>query len=223
MSEGLERGQPWWPREGDTVPEGTLRTVWGLGAGDGLRVVGMAVPVLGLSLSPPPLEELVTAAPQHPVPFCPLTPGVWRHSGPAARAGTPHGDRGVLVRLAVLRWLSPSLSPSLSPMELPHPRASPANVGSVLFFSFSPGATHPTAYLNVSRQCQLLVHKCILGKKRKRKKKFKKKNFQFITCNHIYKYINIYIKKCLFAKNKIVLTVNYLIINSRFVTICSFC
>lgn len=101
------------------------------------------------------------------------------------------------------------------PLGLAH-----VNAGTVLFFSFSPRDTPPTAYPNVSRRCQLLVHKCILGKKAKWKKK--KKNFQFITCNHIYKYINIYIKKCLFAKNKIVLTVNYLIINSRFVTICSF-
>lgn len=77
----------------------------------------------------------------------------------------------------------------------PRPGASltPRNPGSILFFSFSPCDTHPTAYPNVSRRCQLLVHKCILGKKLKQKKKKKgKKNFQIITCNHIYKYINIY-------------------------------
>lgn len=76
--------------------------------------------------------------------------------------------------------------------------------GSVLFFSFPPGATRPTAQPDVSRRCQLLVHKCILGgvwgwgreEGRKRQKKPReKKKIQFITCNHIYKYINIYIKR----------------------------
>lgn len=132
--------------------------------------------------------------------------------------GNPRHQHHTLARLAVSHQLQPRW------MELPRPGASltPRNLGSILFFSFSPRDTHPMAYPNVSRQCQLLVHKCILGKKLKQKKKERKKNFQFITCNHIYKYINIYIKKCLFAKNKIVLTVNYLIINSRFVMICSF-
>lgn len=64
-SEGLERGQPWWPRGGGTIPEGTPGTVWGLGAGDGLRAVGTAVPVLGLSPSPSELGGApVTAAPR---------------------------------------------------------------------------------------------------------------------------------------------------------------
>lgn len=135
--------------------------------------------------------------------------------------GNPGHWHHALARLAVPLQLWPRW------MELPGPGAAltPRNLGSILFFSFSPCDTHPTAYPNVSRRCQLLVHKCILGKKLKQKKKNqkkRKKNFQFITCNHIYKYINIYIKKCLFAKNKIVLTVNYLIINSRFVMICSF-
>lgn len=29
-SEGQERGQPRWPRRGDTIPEGTPGTVWGV-------------------------------------------------------------------------------------------------------------------------------------------------------------------------------------------------
>lgn len=128
-------------------------------------------------------------------------------------APTPRpGEVGCVTPAPAMGWSCPGLE-HLSP---------PRNPGSILFFSFFPRDTHPTAYPNVSRQCQLLVHKCILGKKLTQKKKKGKKNFQFITCNHIYKYINIYIKKCLFAKNKIVLTVNYLIINSRFVMICSF-
>lgn len=85
--------------------------------------------------------------------------------------GNPWHQHRTLVRMAVPHQLRPRW------MELPRPGASltPRNLGSILFFSFSPRDTHPTAYPNVSRRCQLLVHKCILGKKLKQEKKLKNK------------------------------------------------
>lgn len=122
----------------------------------------------------------------------------WEQAWTASLWGRPHGKLGswgtgepsaptpALVRLAVSHQLRPWW------MELPEPGASPTprNLGSILFFSFSPRDTHPMAYPNVSRRCQLLVHKCILGKKLKQKKK-QKKGKKIFNLSLVTIYINI--------------------------------
>lgn len=100
--------------------------------------------------------------------------------------GNPQHQHHSLARLAVSHQLQPRW------MELPGPGASltPRNPGSILFFSFSPCDTHPMAYPNVSRRCQLLVDKCILGKKLKQKKN-KKKGKKIFNLSLVTIYINI--------------------------------
>lgn len=112
--------------------------------------------------------------------------GGWR--GQETLGATAVRRRGRLCHGGTVTLRGRGRGPSPAAVELPRPGASlaPGNVGSVLFFSFSPGDTHPTAYPNVSRRCQLLVHKCILGKKRKWKKKKRIFNLSLVTI-----YINI--------------------------------
>lgn len=96
---------------------------------------------------------------------------LWEDLMESLDRGEPLAPTPALLRLAVShQW-----------MELPEPGASPTsrNLESILFFSFSPRDTHPTAYPNVSRRCQLLVHKCILGKKIETEKENKKKEKKF--------------------------------------------
>lgn len=143
---------------GDFVPPGAA-TLWSLTST--LEETPHPITHVSKERAKPPWEQAWTAS-------------LWEdlmESLDCGELGNPWHQHHALARLAVSHQLQGWW------MELPGPGASltPRNPGSILFFSFSPRDTHSTAYPNVSRRCQLLVHKCILGKKLKQEKKNEKK------------------------------------------------